>query len=195
MTQIVLIRPGSTDFSTEGRIQGNLDVPLNDKGNAEVAQLCSEMGATSLDLIYYSGTEPASRTAHLLAQALGVKCKPLTQLENMNQGLWQGLLVEEVRRKQPTVYRHGEDSPECLRPPGGEAVCDVQARVAGAMTKLMKKHREGTIGLVAPEPVASFVQAWLTRTEPRELWRGAKPCSWELISTLGASSITTGREA
>ena len=37
MVQIVLIRPGSTDYDEQGRIQGTLDIPLNEQGTREVA--------------------------------------------------------------------------------------------------------------------------------------------------------------
>ena len=40
MVQIVLIRPGSTDYDEQGRIQGTLDIPLNDQGADEVQTNC-----------------------------------------------------------------------------------------------------------------------------------------------------------
>ncbi len=42
MLTVILIRPGSTDFDEQGRIQGTLDVPLNEQGAAEVGRLAEE---------------------------------------------------------------------------------------------------------------------------------------------------------
>ena len=38
MLQIVLIRPGSTDYDRQERIQGTLDIPLDKQGTAELTQ-------------------------------------------------------------------------------------------------------------------------------------------------------------
>ena len=37
MLKIIVIRPGATDYVDQGRIQGTLDVPLNEHGKGEVA--------------------------------------------------------------------------------------------------------------------------------------------------------------
>ena len=39
MTQVVLIRPGATVYDEQDRIQGVLDIPLSERGRAEVALL------------------------------------------------------------------------------------------------------------------------------------------------------------
>ena len=43
MTQVVLIRPGATVYDEQNRVQGILDVPLSDRGRAEVAQLAETL--------------------------------------------------------------------------------------------------------------------------------------------------------
>ena len=43
MLSVILIRPGSTDYDEQGRIQGTLDVPLNEQGGVEVARVADEL--------------------------------------------------------------------------------------------------------------------------------------------------------
>ena len=43
MVQIVLIRPGSTDYDEQGRIQGTLDIPLSEQGTREVERVIEEI--------------------------------------------------------------------------------------------------------------------------------------------------------
>ena len=43
MLQIVLIRPGCTDFEEQGRIQGTLDIPLNEQGRQQVERMTAEL--------------------------------------------------------------------------------------------------------------------------------------------------------
>ncbi len=44
MTQVVLIRPGATVYDEQNRVQGILDIPLSERGRAEVADDASRGG-------------------------------------------------------------------------------------------------------------------------------------------------------
>src|SRR5688572_10473919 len=120
MLQIVLIPPGTTDFDEQGRIQGTLDIPLNEQGRQQVERMIGELTPLGIDTIYCSDSLPAAQTAETLAEALEARLKKLTNMQNLDQGLWQGMLVEEVRLKQPTVYRQWQEQPDCVCPPDGE---------------------------------------------------------------------------
>ena len=72
MLQIVLIRPGSTDFEEQGRIQGTLDIPLNEHGRQQVERMTAELSGLGIDTVYCSDCQPAVETAEKLAEALGV---------------------------------------------------------------------------------------------------------------------------
>ena len=54
-------------------------------------------------------------------------------MQNLNQGLWQGMLVEDVRHKQPKVYRQWQEQPENVCPPEGEMLEQADERVRAAM--------------------------------------------------------------
>ena len=136
MVQIVLIRPGSTDYDQQRRIQGNLDVPLNEQGAAEVARMIEPLRGQNIEVIYAACCEPAMQTGQAIAQALDVKLRKLDRMQNLNHGLWQGMLIEEVRLKQPKVYRQWQEQPELICPPEGEMLSQADERVEQAMTKL-----------------------------------------------------------
>lgn len=182
MVQIVLIRPGSTDYDKSGRIQGTLDVPLNEEGVAEVARLIEEIRGRGLETVYFSPHQSAEQTAEAIAHALDIRTKKLERMQNFNYGLWQGMLIEEVRVKQPKVYRQWQEQPEILCPPSGEMLGQADERVEAAMTRLLKRHREGVIGIVAPEPLASLIRRWVTHGELGDLWKAnTEHGHWELL--------------
>src|SRR5438093_9160443 len=83
MLTVILIRPGSTDFDEQGRIQGTLDVPLNEQGDAEVARLADELRDRGLETVYHSDCASAQQTAEALAAALELKPKRLDNLHNL----------------------------------------------------------------------------------------------------------------
>ena len=184
MPQIVLIRPGATDYDREGRIQGNLDVPLNAQGSAEVARVIDDLRPLRLSAIYTSGCRSAVETAQAIAAALGVRLKKLDHMHNLNQGLWQGMLVDEVRRKQPKVYRQWQERPQFTCPPEGEMLDQAEERIRPVIAKLMKRHKEGTIALVVPEPLASLVRHIVDQREWGDLWKAiTEHGHWEVLET------------
>jgi broad specificity phosphatase PhoE len=171
MFHIVLIRPGSTDYDVQGRIQGSLDIPLNERGLAEAAQTAEQLRGKGIETIYAPATQPPLQTADVIAKALGIKLKKIERLPNHDQGLWQGMLVEDVRHKQPKVYRQWQEQPENVCPPEGEMLSAADDRVRAALVKLLKRHMEGVIGLVLPEPLLILARRFLSRGELGDLWK------------------------
>ena len=182
MIQIILIRPGSTDYDQQRRIQGTLDVPLNEQGSAEVAGLIEALRPFKLDAVYAPGCQPALATAEAIAKACDIKFKQLDRMRNVDHGLWQGMLIDEVRLRQPKVYRQWQENPEYVCPPQGEMLAEAADRVRTTMTRLLKRHKEGVIGLVVPEPLASLVRRCVTRDALGNLWDAtAEHGRWEVL--------------
>lgn len=190
MVEILLVRPGSTDFDEQGRIQGNLDIPLNELGNREVARLVDALRSREIAAVYSAACQPAEETAAALATALSVKHKRLETLTNLNHGLWQGMMLDEVKHKHPKVFRKWEEDPDSICPPEGESLADVRERVEPSLKKLLKKHKEGVIVLVAPEPMMSVIRSFLKHEELGNLWNGgAAGGTWEAIHVDAPSLV------
>ncbi len=171
MLQLVLIRPGSTDYDVQERILGSLDIPLNERGLAEAAATVEQLRDKRIEIIFSPTSQPSLQTAEIIAKALGIKLKKIERLENLNQGLWQGMLVEDVRHKQPKVYRQWQEQPENVCPPDGEMLSQADERVRAAIAKLLKRRKEGVIGLVLPEPLLSLARRFLTHGALGDLWK------------------------
>lgn len=182
MVQIVLIRPGSTDYDEQGRIQGTLDIPLNERGDREVRQTIEGIRTLGITAVYSGPGQSVYQTATAIATATDAKLKVLDTLANIDHGLWQGMLVDDVKRKQPKVYRQWQEQPEIICPPEGEMLSAVQERIQTALAKIVKKHKDGVVALVVPEPLASVIHCYLSRSEIGDLWRSATDCvKWEVI--------------
>lgn len=162
MSRLILVRPGCTEFDEQQRIQGALDLPLSPRGREQVAQLLRAMAGVDLDLVYASPTEPALTTAEQIAASRGIPMKPLPELVNVNQGLWQGLQHEELKRKHPKVFKQWQESPACICPPGGEALSEALERVRQVLERPLKK--KGRIAIVAADPLAGLIAAIVNGT-------------------------------
>ena len=166
MTTVVLIRPGATVYDEQNRVQGVLDIPLSDRGWAEVAELTEKLADVELSALYSGPSENALRTAEAIGKALGLRPRRVDELRNLDQGLWQGLQVEEIKRRHQKVFRQWMDDPCTVSPPHGEPVEEAIDRIKAALKPLVKKHRDEAIGLVACEPIAQFIACYLRR-DPR----------------------------
>lgn len=163
MCQVILVRPGRTNFDDQNRIQGALDLPLNEAGIREVAEIVDSLRETEVDLILSSPVDPARTTAETIGLELGVTVKQYSGLENIKQGLWEGLEVDEVRRMYSKAYRQWVDAPESVCPPEGETVDSVRSRLAKTLKKPLKKKK--CVVIVAAEPLASIVKQVVTKDD------------------------------
>lgn len=183
MVRIVLIRPAATDYDEQGRIVGTLDIPLSEQGQRDVERIIEEIRPLGISVIYTGPCQSACQTAEAMADALDVKLKKIDNLRNIDHGLWQGMLIEDVKRKQPKVYRQWQEQPGIICPPEGEMLSEAQERVQAALTKILKKTKEGTVAFVIPDPLAGVVQGELLQREVVNFWKTRSACGkWEIIN-------------
>ena len=169
MCQLVLIRPGATVYDEQNRLQGILDIPLSERGHGEVARMVPMLARTldreALSALYCGPGESVIRTAQIVGKALGVRPKRLDEFRNLDQGLWQGLQIEEIKRRNTKVYRQWIEDPETICPPQGETFENAMGRIKVAFRPLLRRHHDESIALVVAEPLASMVASYL-RCEP-----------------------------
>jgi len=191
MVQLLLIRPGATEYDQQGRVQGTLDIPLCEDGRQIVATMVESLRQQPISAIYASPCQSAEQTAQALAETLELKVKTVEKLHNLDQGLWQGMLVADVKSKQPKVYRQWQEQPETVCPPQGEALCSAKERVKTALAKLLKKHKaDRLLALVVPEPLASVVRNLLRHDDWGDLWQSTTTTAqWQLIDIPEAAGV------
>lgn len=167
MSTVILVRPGCTDFDDQKRLQGSLDIPLNERGENQTARVIDAIKELPIEVILTGSNEPCFSSAEVLAKALDVPLKTKSKLENLHHGLWQGLSLDEIRRKFPRAFKQWGDAPETVCPPEGETVNDGVVRIESVLKKPLKKY--GTFVVVASEPFASLISAGLRGVEADDL--------------------------
>jgi broad specificity phosphatase PhoE len=188
MLRVILVRPGSTEFDDQGRIKGNLDIPLSESGSCQITRAVQELAAVEIEAIYSAPCSAAVITAKAIAEPRDLKVKKLDKLHNLDRGLWHGKLIEEVRRGQPKAYRQWQEHPETVCPPQGEEFGAAEQRVHEVIEKLHRKHKDGAIAIIAPEPLASLVAHELGRADFGDLWKVECQCGrWEVIECGAAA--------
>lgn len=184
-SQVLLIRPGATLYDEQNRVQGILDIPLSDQGRVEVDRLAGRLAEREqhapLSALYCGPGESVVRTAEIVGRALGLRPKRIEDFRNLDQGLWQGLQIEEIRRRNTRLFRQWIDDPRTIRPPQGETIEEAMDRVRSAFRPLIKRHQDEAFGLIAGEPISRLIAAYLKRVPRLQLDEFLPCCGFEQI--------------
>ncbi len=149
MTHLVLVRHGQTDWNLEGRYQGQADPPLNKAGRQQARMLATRLAGRSFEAIYSSDLQRARETAEILAQAL---CLPVSldpRLREVSLGEWEGQLGHNIAATYPEAWEERRRDPVHARPPGGETVAEVAARVWAATDDIARAHPHGCVLIIS----------------------------------------------
>lgn len=141
MTEFILIRHGETDWNAEHRIQGQLDVPLNEVGRAQADAIGLRFRDETIDVLVSSDLSRAMQTMQPIADACSLQVLSDSRLRERNLGVLEGLFYEEAQRKMPQVldvFRSRQiDTPL----DGGESLRAFAGRVVAALTALAETHK------------------------------------------------------
>lgn len=116
MTRLIVWRHGNTDWNAVDRVQGQLDVPLNDLGREQAASAAPLLAALRPDAIVASDLRRAGDTAAALVALTGLPVRTDVRLRERYYGQWQGLTMTEVAQRFPVEHarwRVGEQDPGC----------------------------------------------------------------------------------
>ncbi|WP_029253794.1 histidine phosphatase family protein [Paraoerskovia marina] len=147
---IVLLRHGRTAYNAAMRLQGQVDIELD-----EVGRWQAEQGARALSSAHRATTVVASdlsraaATAQAYAAQLGVELVLDPRVRERSFGDWEGLTGPEIREVWPEEYaawRRGDDPLSV----GAEAKVDVAARFREAVLEHADALDEGdTLAVVS----------------------------------------------
>ena len=134
--RIYLLRHGETDWNVVRRLQGSVDIPLNNTGISQAASWRSYFNAIPLAGIYSSSLDRALQTAAL---ATGRPACVITAFNERTFGEWEGRAWTDLESTVPEFDQHWNDND--FRPPGGESRLQLFARVREAISQIVSQHR------------------------------------------------------
>ncbi|HEY8415773.1 MAG TPA: histidine phosphatase family protein [Thermaerobacter sp.] len=137
MTTLYLIRHAETDWNRAGMYQGHTDTDLSERGRGQVRALARRFAGTPLDLVVSSDLRRACETAAGLVE--GCRTAPPLELDarlrEMDFGAWEGLRLDDIRRRYPEDLAAYRADPVDGRPTGGESFRDAGERALAAVTE------------------------------------------------------------
>lgn len=150
---IILLRHGQTDYNKDLRMQGQIDIPLNDLGREQAADAAEVLARAGVSRVIASDLSRATETGQILAAAAGVELTLDDRLRERGFGTWEGYTREELEAAFPTeyeVWRSGGD-PAGI---GVESRADAAARVAAAVLEAGQAAADGEVVAIASHGAA-----------------------------------------
>ena len=153
-TRVLAIRHGETAWNVDTRIQGHLDIPLNDTGRWQARQVALALADERIDAVYSSDLLRAHETAQTVASrgGVGVGVGVVTTdigLRERSFGVFEGLTYREIQQRWPEQGERWRRRDPDFGPEGGETLRDFYARCIATMTRLAAAHPGQNIALVA----------------------------------------------
>ena len=158
MAEFLLIRHALTDAADRwyaGRMPG---VALNGPGQQQAKELAGRLVDLTINAIYSSPLERCMETAKSIAEKRGLQVQAQEAFTEIDCGAWTGKTFDELRADDRfgafNTFRCG------TRPPGGELMIEVQARVVAGILSLAAKHERDTVAIVTHSDAIKSVLAY-----------------------------------
>jgi broad specificity phosphatase PhoE len=136
MPLIYLLRHGQTSFNAEGRIQGSIDVPLNEVGRAQALRNGGVLNELISDKSRFdfvaSPLLRARETMEIVRTAMGLTpdgYRTDDRLQEVRFGAWGGMTWAEIAGRDPENFRRRDADRWNVAPPEGESFRELNERV------------------------------------------------------------------
>ena len=150
-TRISAVRHGETAWNAVMRLQGQLDIDLNDLGRWQAERVGAALADSALQVIYSSDLCRAHHTAQAIARHSGVAPADIRVHQGLRErcfGRFEGLTYAQVGELHPEDALRWKQRDPAWAPPGGESQTEVFARVQLALEAIAAQHPGEHIAIV-----------------------------------------------
>ena len=161
---IALVRHGQTAVNRAGRLQGRVDVALNELGTHQAAQLGLEFAREPVTRVLSSPLQRARDTAAPIARAHALAVDTDERLVEIDYGEWDERGLREIG---PEEWERWRGDP-MFAPPGGESLRRVHERVVDFCTEQLGDDLVVAVSHVSPIKAAV---CWALGVDERATWR------------------------
>lgn len=191
VTTFLLVRHGSHDLLDKVLAGWMPGVHLNALGRAQGEHLAERLASVPLLAVYSSPLARAKETAMPIALRHGLPLRIRGACGELRLGDWTGRTFDELDRDP--LWREWIARRSGVRPPGGEGMAEVQARIVCELEALRDRHPEGTITLVSHGDVIKAAVAFVLGTSLDHLHRfDLEPGSISAIAVTSQGACVTG---
>lgn len=172
--KLYLVRHGQTEWNKDTRIQGQIDIPLDETGRLQAHELGVLLKTTVFDLIYSSPLKRAKETAEILNGYLQSRIILEASLREASYGSAEGMKREEYRLKYANELARIHNLPFHKRMtskviPDGESTEEVATRALCFLKNLVSEGKEKKLLIVCHGGVIRSVLVSLFKLNDRRI--------------------------
>ncbi|MGD9773816.1 histidine phosphatase family protein [Diaphorobacter sp.] len=175
-TRIIAIRHGETAWNVDARIQGHLDIPLNDTGLWQARQVGQALAGEPITAIYSSDLQRAYATALAVARTTRAPLTPTSGLRERSFGHLQGRTFQQIELDEPDLALRWRKRDPHFSPAGGESLLMLRDRIEHTVGTIAARHLGEQIVLVAHGGVLDVLYRLATRLDLQA------PRTWQLTN-------------
>lgn len=139
-TLLCLVRHGETAWNAEGRVQGQLDVPLNGVGLSQARAVANALCTERFDVIYSSDLARVTQTAEPLARRLQLPLQVDPRLRERHYGFFQTRTYAEVKVQHPADYARFRSRDLDYDFRTGESLQAFYERCIACLSEIARRH-------------------------------------------------------
>lgn len=174
-TRIIAVRHGETAWNVDSRIQGQLDVGLNENGRWQAQRVGEALAGEPIAAVYSSDLGRAWQTAEPIGEVAGAPVVPEQRLRERCFGMFEGKTFDEIHATWPEQAQAWRKRvPDWQPPEGGESLVELRQRVVEVLVDLASRHPGEQIVVVAHGGVLDALYRVATGQEVNA------PRTWEL---------------
>lgn len=206
IARLCLVRHGETAWNAERRLQGHLDVPLNEVGRRQAEAAARSLTGHGFAAVYSSDLCRARETATAAARVLALDLTIEPELRERHYGDFQGLTYKEARERFPSDYErfHARDA-EFAFAGGGESLTAFAVRVRRVLSRIASVHPGQQVLVVTHGGVLDIAHR-LTSGRPLEAkrdftipnaalnWIEFDRASWRLVAWADETHLQNARD-
>ena len=149
-TRILAIRHGETTWNQDKRLQGHLDIPLNERGHWQARRAAEALRGEPIAAVYSSDLARAHQTASAIAAVLGLGVQAHSGLRERHFGDFQGRTWTELEVDEPEATLAWRSRvPDFAPRGGGETLLQLRERIAATLDEIAARHHGEQIVVVA----------------------------------------------
>lgn len=145
---VLLCRHGETEWNSDRKFQGTIDIPLNDVGREQADRLSETLSSRGLAAVWTSPLIRAHSTAKRIADTCHVALRLDDRLRERNLGVMQGMKYRDVAKQHPQVWSAWKNFQPLPKDADAESDEEVIARLRSGILDIATQYPGAKVAIV-----------------------------------------------
>lgn len=173
-----IIRHGETDWNKEKKLQGSIDIPLNDNGRKKAEIAKNALRNVDFGEIYSSPLMRAYETADIIRADRPVSIKTEEDITEISFGECEGIQYrKDTSDKESCIYNFFNHPEKYIPPEKGETIASLRERTGRFIRKMADRKETGDMNVLvcAHGAAINAMLAYIKKLPDERFWENGVP--------------------